>query len=136
MTKKPIKLTRPQTVDDILEVLRKGRLDRRTKQAKSVVETKKVLELAPHEAMKSMLRHQVALNTLIERELVHFVLEREGNLLDQDGRLPKGIGDDLLRMQRATISAMKQLSALEGHSAGVEEKDVSTLVLECQDATD
>lgn len=130
---------KPENIDDVLEVIRRGRLDRRTRQARSVEEVKVCLEMRPDETMKAMLRHTISLNHLVERELVAFVAEKHGELLDADGRLPKALSEDLLKMQTATLRALKQLALLEGHQAPKDApdraKDVADIVLEANSAS-
>ncbi|WP_045222150.1 hypothetical protein [Desulfonatronum thioautotrophicum] len=134
------KKQKPEPADQFLEGIHQGRLDGRTRQAKAVISFKAALEVEPVEVMKSMLRDTVALNTMVERELIRFVVDNKDNLLTEDGRLPEALGKDLLAMQRATLLAMNRLYQLEvcdslKDKAKPEIKDVSTLVLECQDAT-
>ena len=130
---------KPDRLDEILEAVKAGRLDGRTRQAKAVEEVKIVLEEAPEAAILAMLRHSISLNHLLEREILEFVAKNQGNLLDQDGRLPKAISDDLIKMQQATLKHLNQLDRIESRRRTRkderQEKDVSTLVLECQDAT-
>ena len=128
-----------EPADHFLENVHQGRLDMRTRRAKAVQTFKCALESDPVEVMKSMLRDTVALNAMVERELIRFVVDNKDNLLTEDGRLPDALGQDLLAMQRATLSAMKQLHGFETHEPPKPKpkpvKDVSDLVLECSTNT-
>ena len=142
MKKKSARNT-PENVDQIMEAVKAGRLDRRTRQAKAVDEVKIILEQAPEEATLAMLRSSVAMNHLLEREILDFVANNPGKLLDDEGRLPRSISEDLLKMQNNTLKYLTALDRIERRrvldsedKAKPEIKDVSTLVLECQDATD
>jgi len=119
-----------ESIDDVLEAVRKGRLDRRTRQARAVEEVKACLEVRPTDTVRAMLRHTIALNHLIERELVDFAATNQGELLDSNGRLPDALSKDLLAMQKATLAAMKQLLELEGKGGGKSVVDVADIILD------
>jgi anion-transporting ArsA/GET3 family ATPase len=133
---------KPDRLDEILEAVKAGRLDGRTRQAKAVEEVKIILEEAPEAATLAMLRASIATNHLLEREILDFVAKNTGKLLDQDGRLPPAISEDLLKMQNNSLKYLKALDLIERRRREEADskakdkdnpKDVSDIILECSE---
>lgn len=106
------KAVRPGEVEATIAALQENRLDGRTSQAQALAKTRQALADAPEEAIKALLRHNVAVGAMIQNEVIRALQGR--GMLTEGGRLPELVTKDLLHVQRSVVQSAGLLAQLEG----------------------
>ena len=114
-----------ESVRETILAIQESRLDGRTTQAQALSKTRQALADAPEEAIKALLRHNVAVSAMIQNEVVREL--QAGNMLTEDGRLPELVTKDLLRVQHSVVQSAGLLAQLEGIASKRWQKTISEM---------
>lgn len=122
---------RPKGVEEIIAGLQEGSLDKRTKTAMQFQAVKEALGEDPKAVAKALLRHDVAVYAVINRAILEYVQNKQGEIITEKGELPALVTRDLPKFQGAMTKAIEALIRLEGKGDGQDAVDVASLILDC-----
>jgi len=123
---------KPRDVDTILAGLQEGTLDQRTRTAMQFNAVKEALGEDPEKVASALLRHDIAIYAVVNRAILDFVQENQGELVSKGGVIPDMLTKDFPRFQAAQTKALETLIKLERKNKGKGEGflDVADAVLD------
>jgi hypothetical protein len=104
---------KPRDVDGILAALQEGTLDQRTKTAMQFNAVKEALGEDPEKVAAALLRHDIAIYATVNRAILDFVQENQGELVSKGGVIPEMLTRDFPKFQAAQTKALEALIKIE-----------------------
>ncbi|MDY0222991.1 MAG: hypothetical protein RBR67_17815 [Desulfobacterium sp.] len=97
---------------NLTDILNDLGIDGRTKPAIKVTRIKRALKTGGAKAFIEIFTANIALNLMIENELVKELMQK-GEFIDDEGNLSPAISKDLLKLRNDTLSYLKMLQSVQ-----------------------